>query len=68
MLLRRPKYHRFEYIPRFFNPERDEDGRRKQKMRIARAQQRRKRRPVLLWVALFGLLFYLYYYFSGVFR
>jgi predicted nucleic acid-binding Zn ribbon protein len=69
MLLKKPSYRRFRYEPRFYNPDRDEKERLKRLMRQERdAYRRRKRRPVLLWIAIFALVIYLYLYLAGVAR
>lgn len=69
MLFKKPSYRRFTYEPRFYNPDRDEKERLKRLMRQERdAYRRRKRRPVVLWIAIFVLVVYLYLYLSGVTR
>jgi len=68
MLLRKPKYHRFEYTPRYYNPEKDVDEQRRQKLRISRSHNRRTLRPVYFWGMLLLLIVYFYLYISGVFR
>ncbi|HEY4612175.1 MAG TPA: hypothetical protein VII11_04270 [Bacteroidota bacterium] len=68
MFLRKPKYNRFEYLPRYYDPEKDVDETRRQKMRIERSHNRRKLKPWYFWGALFALIVYFYFYMAGVFR
>ncbi len=68
MFLRKPQYHRFEYLPRFYDPDKDarEDFRRK--MRRERSTQRRKARPVVWWLIVAALVVYAYLYLAGAIR
>ena len=67
MFLRKPTYHRFEYIPRFYNPDRDPAERLKRQMRARRHARRPKKGFYLLFALLF-LILYLYFFFSGGLR
>ncbi len=51
MLMKRPKNRKFEYIPRFYNPENDIDERRKRKLgfRNYRKYQKRGASSIIIW-------------------
>ncbi len=68
MLLKRPTYRRFDYLPRYYKPELDEKERFKEQMRRERTKTRRKSRPVLVWGVILFLVLYAYIYLSGVGR
>jgi hypothetical protein len=68
MFLRRPKYHRFEYLPRFYDPEKDEREEFKRKFQKERNLHRRKTRPLLWWLILMAFALYAYLYLVGVLR
>ncbi len=65
-----PKHKNFEYIPQFYDPEKDEElkelERRKRKLgfRDVSRAKRHKRSP-LLYLILIGLLIYIYLKLSG---
>lgn len=68
MFFRRPKYHRFEYLPRYYDPDKDhaEDFRRK--MQRERRSSSRRKRPLVWWLAVMVLVVYAYLYLAGVIR
>lgn len=68
MLLKRPKYRRFEYAPRYYKPETDEKERFKKELRQERGRQRTKRRPVFIWAIILVLVLYAYLYLTGSLR
>ena len=68
MLLKRPQHRRFEYQPRYYDPDKDPAEKFKHKMEAERKAHQRKRRPVLLWGALFLIIVYVYLYLSGALR
>lgn len=68
MFLKRPKYRRFEYEPRYYNRDRDPGEKLKNKMRMERRSQKRKSRPIFLWGILFILVLYVYLYLVKAFR
>ncbi|MEX1138625.1 MAG: hypothetical protein WEB33_08630 [Bacteroidota bacterium] len=68
MFLRKPKYHRFEYLPRFYNPEKDSTDQFRRKLRRERGTHRRKSRPILWWFVVAALAVYAYVYLAGVIR
>lgn len=68
MLLKRPKYRRFEYEPRYYKPETDEKERFRREMRQERGRHRSKRRPVILWGIILVLVLYAYLYLTGGLR
>ena len=63
---KKPKNRVFDYEPRFYNPEEDEDERRKRrlKFRYGRVSQRRSKSPIILLVLL-GIILYFYLRFGG---
>lgn len=68
MFLRKPRYHRFEYLPRFYNPDKDSTEDFRRKLRRERSSQRRRPRPLVWWLAVAALVIYAYLYLSGVLR
>lgn len=66
MFLKRPQYRKFEYLPRFYDPEKDHAEKFKHKMEAERRSHQRKKRPVFLWAFLVFLVLYLYLYLSGI--
>ncbi|MBM4169496.1 MAG: hypothetical protein FJ215_10140 [Ignavibacteria bacterium] len=68
MFFRRPKYRRFDYEPRFYQPERDPGEKFRERMQREMRRARKKRKPIFLWVAVFALIIYFYLYVSGIIR
>ena len=68
MFFRKPRYRRFEYEPRFYNPEEDRTEQLKKRLRQERSRSRRKRKSPIVWGVLMIVLFYLYLYLSGTLR
>jgi hypothetical protein len=68
MLLKRPRYRRFEYAPRYYRPETDEKEHFKKELRRERGKHRGKRRPVILWGIILVLTLYAYLYLTGSLR
>lgn len=58
MFMKRPQYRKFEYIPRFYKPELDEEERRKRRLgfRSSRSYIRRKATNPLVWLVLIILI------------
>jgi hypothetical protein len=58
MFMKRPQYRRFDYTPRFYKPELDEEERRKRRLgfRNSRNYIRRKATNPLVWLVLIILL------------
>jgi len=52
MFLKRPKNKRFEYIPRFYIPEKDAEERRKRKLgfRDYRKYNRKGTNKIIIWI------------------
>ncbi|AFH49283.1 Hypothetical protein IALB_1575 [Ignavibacterium album JCM 16511] len=61
MFMKRPQYRRFDYTPRFYKPELDEEERRKRKLgfRNARSTTRRKTQSPLMWLILIIILIFI---------
>ncbi len=68
MLLKKPQHRKFDYLPRYYHPDKDPAQKFKQKMEAERKVHQRKRRPVFLWGALLVILLYIYLYLSGALR
>lgn len=68
MFFKRPKYRRFDYEPRFYNPERDPSERFRERMQREMRRARRKRKPIILWAAVLAIIIYFYLYLSGIIR
>lgn len=58
---KRAKYRRFSYEPRFYDPKKDEDLRRR--MRIKSLSRRKRRNPagIILFVILLAMALFVYY-------
>jgi len=70
MFFKRPQHLRFEYIPRYYNPDKDEELKRKERIRRRLEIQRigisqRRTRSIFWWLIIAGLVFYLYLILSG---
>ncbi|MGQ9798145.1 MAG: hypothetical protein ACUVRG_02460 [Ignavibacterium sp.] len=54
MFMKKPQYRKFDYIPRFYKPELDEEERRKRRLgfRSSRNYLRRKTTNPLVWLVL----------------
>ncbi len=61
MLFKRPAYRRFEYSPRYYNPDRDPENVRRREMRFERKTRRGRNRPIY-WVI--GMLILTYIIFT----
>jgi hypothetical protein len=68
MFLRKPQYHRFEYLPRFYDPDKDSQEDFRRKMRRERGTRRRKPRPIVWWLVVAALVVYAYLYLAGAIR
>ncbi|MEX2117767.1 MAG: hypothetical protein WEB37_12860 [Bacteroidota bacterium] len=68
MFFRRPTHQRFEYLPRFYDPEKDSAEEFKRKFKRERSLHRRKSRPILWWLVVIALAVYAYLYLAGVIR
>jgi hypothetical protein len=71
MFFKRPQHLRFEYIPRYYKPEEDEELKRKERIKGQLKFQRitiseRKKRSLIWWLIVVGLIFYVYLILSGL--
>jgi hypothetical protein len=71
MFFKRPQHLRFEYIPRYYKPEEDEELKRKERIKRQLKFQRitiseRKKRSLIWWLIVVGLIFYVYLILSGL--
>ena len=57
----RPRHRRFSYEPRFYDPKKDEDLRRR--MRIKSLSRRKRRNPagIFLFIILLAMALYIYF-------
>lgn len=67
MLIKKPKHRIFDYTPRFYKPELDEQERKKRKLGFSsqRNKLRRKRSPIV-WLIVILVIIYLYLKFASV--
>jgi len=68
MFMRKPSYRSFDYTPRFYKPEDDEENRRRWRLSVKLNSQRKQRRqrPVILYLGILALVIYMYLALSGV--
>jgi hypothetical protein len=71
MFFKRFQHLRFEYIPRYYKPEEDEELKRKERIKRQLKFQRitiseRKKRSLIWWLIVVGLIFYVYLILSGL--
>ncbi|WP_337865579.1 hypothetical protein [Ignavibacterium sp.] len=61
MFMKKPQYRRFDYTPRFYKPEMDEEERRKRKLgfRTSRHYKNRKATNPVLWLVLIILIIFI---------
>ncbi len=53
MLMKKPQYRKFDYTPRFYNPEKDEKEKLKRKLGFTRnVKVKRKTRSPIVWLFL----------------
>ena len=60
MFLRKPQYRRFEYTPRYYDPTKDEDARRRRRFQFHSNVRRGSHRPLLIIIVLFIIVFLMY--------
>jgi hypothetical protein len=60
MFMKKPTYKRFEYLPRYYDPSKDESERQRRRIRIQRNVRRGSHRPFLIIVLMFILVYLLY--------
>ncbi|CUU02066.1 hypothetical protein JGI1_00410 [Candidatus Thermokryptus mobilis] len=71
MFFKRPQHLRFEYIPRYYKPEKDEELKRKERIKRQLKFQRigiseRRKKSLIWWFIIVGLIFYVYLVLSGL--
>lgn len=66
MLFRKPRHRVFDYTPRFYKPEKDEQERKKRKLGFRRnsIKKRQKRSPII-WGIMVVLVIIVYLKFAG---
>jgi hypothetical protein len=60
MFMRKPRYKRFEYTPRYYNPAKDEGARHRRRIKFESNVRRGSNRPLILIVVIFILAFLMY--------
>jgi hypothetical protein len=67
MFFKRPSYKRFEYIPRFYNPNKDLEERRKRKLgfRKNRRYQQKGSIKIIIWAILIFIILWFINKFSN---
>ncbi|GJQ22035.1 MAG: hypothetical protein HBSIN02_23900 [Bacteroidia bacterium] len=68
MFFRRPSIRRFEYLPRYYDPEKDPAEKFKQRFERQRHSRSRPQRSILRWMIVFLLAVYAYLYLAGLLR
>lgn len=66
--MRRPQYRSFEYTPRYYKPEEDEENRRRWRLSVKFRSQRKasRKRPVIIYLGVLALVIYMYLALAGV--
>ncbi len=66
--MRKPSYRSFEYTPRYYKPEEDEETRRRWRLNVKFRSQRKvsRKRPVIIYLGVLALVIYMYLALSGV--
>lgn len=68
MFFKKPRHRVFDYPPRFYDPSKDENERRKRKLKFSsnRSIKSKKKSPII-WIAIIAMILYLLIKFgSGV--
>lgn len=66
MLMKRPKPKEFDYIPRYYDPEKDPEERLRRRLGFQRKRRHKvKGRSPIFWLVLLLIVIYLYLKFSG---
>jgi hypothetical protein len=71
MFFKKPQHLRFEYIPCYYDPSKDEELKRRERIRHRLKIERvgiseRKKRSLILWLIAIAIVFYLYLVLAGV--
>jgi hypothetical protein len=68
MFMRKPSYRSFEYTPRYYKPEVDEENRRRWRLNVKfrSARKAHRKRPLILYLGVLALVIYMYLALSGV--
>ncbi len=64
MFMRKPQHKPFEYTPRYYDPKKDEDARRRRRIHFERNTHRGSHKPLIVIILLFILAYLLYTNFS----
>jgi len=66
MLMKRPQHKDFEFIPRFYDPDKDPEERLRRKLGFNRKRRfKRKGRSPIYWLVLLLIVIYFYLKLSG---
>ncbi|PLX30569.1 MAG: hypothetical protein C0600_08015 [Ignavibacteria bacterium] len=64
MFMRKPQHKKFEYQPRYYDPSKDEDARRRRQFKFEHNTRRGSHRPLIVLLLFFVLAYLLYTYFQ----
>ena len=64
MFMRKPQHKTFDYTPRYYDPSKDEEARRRRRIRFERNTRRGSHRPMIILIAIFILAYLIYINFS----
>jgi hypothetical protein len=64
MFMRKPEHRKFDYTPRYYDPKKDEDSRRRRRVQFERTARRGSHRPMIVLVLIFILAYLVYLNFS----
>jgi hypothetical protein len=62
MIMRRPQHKQFEYIPRYYDPSKDEEARKRRRIKFERHTSRGAHRPLLFIIVALVLVYLIYSY------
>ncbi|MBN1447021.1 MAG: hypothetical protein JXA28_03750 [Bacteroidetes bacterium] len=62
MFMRKPQHRQFEYTPRYYDPRKDEEARRRRRIQFERTVHRGSHKPLLVIVVMFLVAYLLYTY------
>ena len=66
MLMKKPAHRVFDYIPRFYKPERDELNKKRKRIKFNSVRKYQKhKKSTVIWLVLIILILYIYLKLSG---
>jgi hypothetical protein len=64
MFMRKPQHKTFDYTPRYYDPKKDEEARRRRRIHFERNVRRGGHRPMIVLILIFILSYLIYINFS----